>query len=654
MIALFTLLLFFVSILGFSFFNFKAKADTNTANIQLSGTLSKSKLYVDEELEVSLKLTPTGEINIPRSPASVVIVVDSSGSMQNNGKMDAAKSAAKNLIDSLLSSAKAGDKIGVIDFDTSVNDGGSYYLHYYSHGREYYEFTLTNNNSTNGLLDLNSSNAAIAKNKINSMSAMGGTNFEAAFKEAKEYLSTSPSSNSKYVVFITDGMPTYYYNGTRNGYPVVDGPGSAPNATTKAEAKTAAQQLATIGAKIFMVGVDTSGAEIDKNFIDDIASTTNGKSYYTSNTNSINSMLQEIFKIINKAVIFDNLNVEYQIPAGLTVNSAPSGWTVSNGKLTGTFNQVTFENGSGTPLPQEVKFKIKANAEGTYNLGSIVLNYRKYDTDTGEQYLQLTCDLGSVEFVRRPGINATWQIIGVSNAALPNKPYDMKVNISAFGKSLGETTTIKNFQLVMNNSNVTVNNLSTASPEINYPIDQGPNTSTVSLPYSITFNRTGTITLSPQLVYEINGVQRTLNLSSMTIMVFDYSDMLKGFAITKKMIADNSTANLSLKIDDRSLFTYYPDAKIVVNLSIENMSPSSSIVTTPSFPIQITVDRNTNLNNGLRTITKTIGFKLNNNATAGKFDLKISDMKLVIGTDEYSIGSGALIQNIVVKKAILR
>lgn len=42
----------------------------------------RSFLYLDEPLEVEYKLTPQGEINVERKPVDIVLVVDTSGSMQ--------------------------------------------------------------------------------------------------------------------------------------------------------------------------------------------------------------------------------------------------------------------------------------------------------------------------------------------------------------------------------------------------------------------------------------------------------------------------------------------------------------------------------------------------------------------------------------------
>lgn len=662
-LAWFSILLIIMTVIGgLAYFSPNAKAgDTSSVSISLSGGPVKSKSYIGNDIEVKLKLTPTGSINVSRSPVSVVLVIDSSGSMSSSGKMTAAKNAAKNLVDSFKNSAKSGDKLGIVDFDTFVNDNSTFYIKgfYYQNGSwikgnsstVYGPYSLPNT-CTSNLVDLTSTSAVnSAKTYIDNMAASGGTNMEAALNKAKTLLDSSPSGNDKYVVFITDGMPTYYLNGTRNGYPVVDGPGSAPNNTTKSKTLSAVQSLSQSGAKLFVVGVDTTGADVDKTFIELMASTANGKSYYISTANALNTILQDIFKIINLAVTYDNLTVEYPIPSGITVSSMPSGWRVENGKLIGTFNPVTFENGGGTPAAQEISFKITSNTEGIYNLGKATLTFRKYDTVNGESTGSLEVNLGQVEFVRQPGISATFQVIGSGNIFVPNTPYDAKLTISAYGKSLDITTVINNFALSINNPYVTLQKVTTTNPSFNYAVDSGPTPTSLTIDYKVTFLREGTISFTPVLSYNINGTANSMNLTPLNLFIIDSTNMIKSFTITKKIISDKSSANLSLKVDDMGLFDYDSAAKIKIYVE---MSPTDKLNTNVTFPLQIVVDTSTRVSNGLRVLSKPVTFKLKPNLTATKVNFNISRIDIISGGVTYTTTFEKKINDVVVKKVTLR
>jgi len=662
-LAWFGILLIVMTVIGgVVYFSPKAKAgDTSSVSISLSGGPVKSKSYIGNDIEVKLKLTPTGSINLSRSPVSVVLVIDSSGSMTASGKMTAAKNAAKNLIDSFKNSAKSGDKLGIVDFDTFVNDNSNFYVKgfYLQNGSwqkgnsstVYGPYSLPNT-CTTSLLDLTNASAVnSAKNLIDNMVASGGTNMEAALNKAKNLLDASPSGNDKYVIFITDGMPTFYLNGTRNGYPLVDGPGSQPDNTTKSETLSAVQSLSQSGAKLFVVGVDTTGADVDKTFIDLMASTANGKSYYISSANALNSILQDIFKIINLAVTYDNLTVEYPIPSGLTITSMPLGWKVENGKLIGAFNPITFENGGGTPAAQEISFKINSNTEGIYNLGKATLTFRKYDTVNGESTGSLEVNLGQIEFVRQPGISATFQVIGNGNIFVPNTPYDAKLTISAYGKSLDIATVINNFSLSVNNSYVTLQKVTTTNPSLNYAVDSGPTPTSLTIDCKVTFLREGTISFTPVLSYSINSTTNSMNLTPLNLFVIDANNMIKSFSITKKMIADNSSANLLLKVDDMGLFNYDPTSKVKIYVE---MTPSNTLNTNITFPLQLIVDNSTRMSNGLRIISKNVLFKLKPNLTATKVNFNVSRIDIISGGMTYTTAYEKKINDVVIKKATLR
>jgi len=662
-LAWFGVLLIVMTVIGgVVYFSPKAKAgDTSSVSISLSGGPVKSKSYIGNDVEVKLKLTPTGSINVSRSPVSVVLVIDSSGSMSANGKMTAAKNAAKNLIDSFKNSVKSGDKLGIVDFDTFVNDNSNFYVKgfYLQNGSWqkgnsstiYGPYSLPNTCTTSLLELTNASAVNSAKSLIDNMVASGGTNMEAALNKAKNLLDASPSGNDKYVIFITDGMPTFYLNGTRNGYPLVDGPGSQPDNTTKSETLSAVQSLSQSGAKLFVVGVDTTGADVDKTFIDLMASTANGKSYYISSANALNSILQDIFKIINLAVTYDNLTVEYPIPSGLTITSMPLGWKVENGKLIGAFNPITFENGGGTPAAQEISFKINSNTEGIYNLGKATLTFRKYDTVNGESTGSLEVNLGQIEFVRQPGISATFQVIGNGNIFVPNTPYDAKLTISAYGKSLDIATVINNFSLSVNNSYVTLQKVTTTNPSLNYAVDSGPTPTSLTIDYKVTFLREGTISFTPVLSYSINSTTNSMNLTPLNLFVIDANNMIKSFSITKKMIADNSSANLLLKVDDMGLFNYDPTSKVKIYVE---MTPSNTLNTNVTFPLQLIVDNSTRMSNGLRIISKNVLFKLKPNLTATKVNFNVSRIDIISGGMTYTTAYEKKINDVVIKKATLR
>lgn len=114
-----------------------------------------------------------------KETSDIVLVIDRSGSMGDNGRMISAKNAAKAFVDELLPSDTT--RIGIVSFagDVSVNS------------------ELTSDKS-----DL--------KSKIENLKADGGTFTQAGIKQAEEMLKDS-SADHKHIVLLSDGVPTYSY-----------------------------------------------------------------------------------------------------------------------------------------------------------------------------------------------------------------------------------------------------------------------------------------------------------------------------------------------------------------------------------------------------------------------------------------------------------
>lgn len=111
--------------------------------------------------------------------SDVVLVIDTSGSMNDRGRMDKAKEAAKEFVDKLLPSEAT--RIGVVSFGSDV----------------YVKQSLTNNQEA-----LNQA--------ISGLHASGGTFTQDGIKKAREMLAHS-TARHKHIVLLSDGLPTFSY-----------------------------------------------------------------------------------------------------------------------------------------------------------------------------------------------------------------------------------------------------------------------------------------------------------------------------------------------------------------------------------------------------------------------------------------------------------
>jgi uncharacterized protein YegL len=120
-------------------------------------------------------------------PKNVIFILDTSGSMRQNNRLDLLKSAATQLVDSLTTA----DYMGIIQFNSDAKTF----------------------NNLNFLAPAAKSFRDVAKKYINEFEPVGRTNYEAAFKLAFKMADTSykeryESECQTVYVFLTDGVQT--------------------------------------------------------------------------------------------------------------------------------------------------------------------------------------------------------------------------------------------------------------------------------------------------------------------------------------------------------------------------------------------------------------------------------------------------------------
>ena len=135
----------------------------------------------------------------------------------------------------------------------------------------------------------------------------GGTNLYAGLYEANELLTASNVKKDaiKYVVVISDGEPTLYYDD--NGY--TDGPGSYMDATTERKTKEMAKTVQK-SAEVFAIGYDYNGT-----ILSEVAS--GADHVYLSDPTTIVTKFTDIATIMGKAnagtdaVLTDNIGAKF-------------------------------------------------------------------------------------------------------------------------------------------------------------------------------------------------------------------------------------------------------------------------------------------------------------------------------------------------------
>ncbi|MBN8200731.1 VWA domain-containing protein [Bacillus sp. NTK034] len=120
-----------------------------------------------------------------REPMDVVFIMDISGSMNDAGKLDSAKTAMNNALDHFLQTANSADRYFLIPFNKKISEQEGFFYP-----------------SGNALNDL-----GMIKEKVRTLTAINGTNYKDPIKKAEELLKGGNGNNN--IVFLTDGVPTY-------------------------------------------------------------------------------------------------------------------------------------------------------------------------------------------------------------------------------------------------------------------------------------------------------------------------------------------------------------------------------------------------------------------------------------------------------------
>lgn len=159
-------------------------------NLKSSKSVSVVNYDDKRTYQIDLSAEVTGrEAGEEAKNASVVMVLDSSGSMADDGKITALKTAAKAFVDNLSSHSDT-SKISIV-------------WYYGDNTTEVLDYKTLNTSGVNDLKKF--------IDKRNCTEYSGATPMGEALKKANNLVESSNNSN-KYVLFMTDGLPGGYYN----------------------------------------------------------------------------------------------------------------------------------------------------------------------------------------------------------------------------------------------------------------------------------------------------------------------------------------------------------------------------------------------------------------------------------------------------------
>lgn len=259
-----------------------------------------------EKAEISLKITGKGDPIQERKPIDVVFVIDRSASMAGLYLANV-KSAVKNFIDQMNFAGSDPDKVAVVSYAgySSIPAQTNYDL---------------------------GSNAALAKNAVDNISASGGTCIECGLKKAAEILGVS--AREQFVILLSDGVANVKMPGNNNVNNVcyyAPGQSNCPSAATTCidNAMAEGTDIKGLGVPVYSIGYrlsDISGpapkcdnADATKNLaVQTLQNISSGPDYYyNGDPNDINQIFDSIAWKINNVAGYDAKIIEV-LPDGIS------------------------------------------------------------------------------------------------------------------------------------------------------------------------------------------------------------------------------------------------------------------------------------------------------------------------------------------------
>ncbi len=268
-----------------------------------------------------------------------IIIIDNSGSMGTDNKMENAKSGAKSFVDKI----KDGEYAALVSFNSSTS-------------------------TLQSLQQLDSTTKASFKASIDSISDGGGTAIGDALRSGLNLLNGSTRQGTfKYIVLMTDGQ---------------SGSGESPTGSILT-------YLAAAGYPVYSIGF---GSGADMSTLNTISNSTRGKAYSAASSASLNAIYSDIQSVVSDDQLVgwvkENLNLSKpSTSTTVVIDSSAARAIFSAAFPSGDTMEMTLKNPSGTTITAS-NVSNYSDIEYTSEEGYIIFTVT--DPDAGDWEVTLT------------------------------------------------------------------------------------------------------------------------------------------------------------------------------------------------------------------------------------------------------------------------
>lgn len=298
-----------------------AFAADGTTGPQVSKTVKENSEHTGGTVELSVK--GSSSYSTTSTSANVIFVVDVSGSMNENGRLGAAKQAVWDAAKTIL--GQANTKVSLVSFSR--------------HAKTNLEPTDNINAFYRALYWL---------------SADGGTNWEAGLSTAENLVSSDPNTKN-YVIFVSDGNPTYrdsangYYEDYNSRYDIYGTGNSDYYGYNFSAADTVAKRLVANGVTLYNIN-----AFGDATNMQNLGGISYDNYFEASNSAALQQALSTIVQDIVNAHDYRNVIMKDTVSDAVVSNT-------SDGNLDSDSVTVSVKDENGDAV------KLTKNTDGSYS-----------------------------------------------------------------------------------------------------------------------------------------------------------------------------------------------------------------------------------------------------------------------------------------------
>ena len=298
-----------------------AFAADGTAGPQVTKAVTENSEHTGGTVELSVK--GSSSYSTTSTSANVIFVVDVSGSMNENGRLGAAKQAVGDAAKTIL--GQANTKVSLVSFSMSAK---------------------TNLEPTDNI-------EAFYK-ALKRLSADGGTNWEAGLSTAEKLVSSDPNTKN-YVIFVSDGNPTFrdsangHYDDYNKFYRIYGTGNSDHNGYNFSAANTVAKRLVAKGVTLYNIN-----AFGDATNMQNLGGISHDNYFEASNSAALQKALSTIVQDIVNAHDYRNVIMKDTISDAVVSNT-------SDGNLDSDSVTVSVKDENGDAV------KLTKNTDGSYS-----------------------------------------------------------------------------------------------------------------------------------------------------------------------------------------------------------------------------------------------------------------------------------------------